>query len=369
MTWPMYSASCRKDVDALLKKGGSLSAYRANPLFPTWTGPAKDSWAWRLERDAERRFGVRHAIAVNSGTAALHAALAALRLKPGSLVATSPYTFSATTSAILLAGYTPIYADVCPYTFNITPETVKPLLKEGVKAILPVSLFGGMADIHGFKQFGLPVVEDACQAVGARDQHGYSGTYADVGCYSFNGGKNVPAGEAGMLMTNSDKIAEHARLFMNHGENFRKKEIGVNYRIQELVACVAWHGMRELEGRNQRRRDLAKRLSSTLPGIGYLPEQLTYEADHVYYVYPFKVYAGDRPLFIKRMKKRGIYASGGYLTPPLHMFPCFKKYAKGRLPVVEELSFKTLCLINDLTPDRPLSYADTVAEAMQESLK
>jgi len=368
-------------VDTLLRAGGSLSAYRANPLFPSWTGPTEGSYAWKLEREIEKRFKVKHAIAVNSGTAALHCGLTALG-KPASgkeEIITSPYTFSATASAIILAGYTPVFADVDPHTFCITKETVKRVITRRTKAILPVSLFGGMADVHGLQSFGLPVVEDACQAVGARDSRGFSGTAGLCAAYSFNGGKNIPAGEAGALVTNDAILAERARLFMNHGENFNRKEIGVNYRIQEVVACIAYHGLLELEERNQRRIALANKVTFECHsrGVGAhinFPSH-PYEAwrdDHVYYVYPFTILPANaerRDLFIKRMKRKGIYASGGYLTPPLHMFKAFKQYARGRLPVVEELSFKTLCLINDLTPDRPLSWAEYVAKSMKECLR
>jgi len=364
MTWPSYSPATRKAVDGLLKKGGSLSAYRANPLFPSWTGPLEGSYAYKLERELERKFKVKHAIAVNSGTAALHAGLQSLDLRGGEVV-TSPYTFSATASAILLAGGIPVFADVDPYTYCITKETVKHVVTKKTKAIVPVSLFGGMADVRGLGEFGLPVLEDACQAVGARDIHGYSGTQGLVGCYSFNGGKNVPAGEAGALVTNDDKVAEKVRLFMNHGENFNRKEIGVNYRIQETVACIAYHGLLELNERNQRRIDLVKQLHYH---SGYHHNQPT-DGSHVYYVYPFTMTAINRDTFVKRMKKRRVYASGGYLTPPLHKFKAFKQYARGPLPVVEELSFKTLCLINDLTPDKPLSWAEYVAKSMKESLR
>ena len=375
--WPSYSVSCRKDVDSLLRKGGSLSAYRANPLFPSWTGPAKGSWAERLERDAERRFGVRHAIAVNSGTAALHAALESLRLKPGAVVVTTSYSFSATSSAILLAGYTPRYADVDPYSFNITPETVKKVFTKDVKAILPVSLFGGLSDVHGLKQFGVPVVEDACQAVGARDQYGYSGTHADVGCYSFNGGKQVPAGEAGMVVTNDDAKAERIRLFSNHRENFYSKEVSGNGRMNELTACVAYHGLLDLDDRNQRRRDLANKVFTDFLGMvtldmakefGEFSIPRKFGENHALYVCPVKV-KRNRGLFIKRMAKRGIPVGAGYIQPVLSRYPAFRKYARGPLPVVEELSSKTLCVLSTLTPDRPLSYAKKVAEAMRESLR
>src|SRR5688572_19349339 len=121
--WPQYSKACRSAVDDLLKAGGSLSAYRANPLFPSWTGPSKGSWADRFEREIERRFRVKHCVMVNSGTAALHAALASLRLKAGDEVITTPYSFSATVAAIVLAGGVPVFADVDPFSFTITKET------------------------------------------------------------------------------------------------------------------------------------------------------------------------------------------------------------------------------------------------------
>lgn len=357
MTWPSYSRACRKDVDELLKKGGSLSAYRANPQVGV--EPVKDSWAWRLERDIEKRFRVKHAVAVNSGTAALHGGLVGLNLRGGEVI-TSPYTFSATVAAILLAEGTPVFADVDPYTYCITKETVKRVISKRTRAILPVHLFGGMADIRGLREFGLPVLEDACQAVGACNHDGYSGTQGQVGCYSFNGTKNVSAGEAGALVTNSEELASKARLLMNHGENFGSKQVGYNYRPNEVTCCIAWHGLQSLEERNQRRIDLATRV---------LPCEKA-DGSHVYYVVPLVLPERiDRGGFIRKMAKRGIPVGAGYIVPPLHRYKAFAKYQKCPLPVVEELSAKTLCILSTLTPDRPLSYADEVAKALRESLE
>lgn len=353
-------------MDDLLRTGGSLSAYKANPQVGV--EPSKGSWAWRLERDIERRFRVSHAVLVNSGTAALHSALSALRLKPGDRVITTPFSFSATSAAVCLSGATPIYADVDPFSFNITPETVKPLLSKQVKAIVPVSLFGGMCDVEGLKQFGIPVIEDAAQAVGASNQHGYSGTNAVAGAYSMNGGKNIPAGECGAMVTNDPEIAHRARLLMNHGENFGAKDVGLNYRPNELTACVAWHGLQELEERNQRRIALATELDLAIHGENVLPSSPA-KGSHVFYVVPFILKSWiDRSKFIKRMAKRSIPVGAGYIQPVLSHYPAFRKYARGPLPVVEELSSKTLCILSTLTPDRPLSYARKVAKAMRESL-
>ena len=377
MTWPMYSKACRKDVDSLLKAGGSLSAYRANPKFPSWTGPLEGSWADRLERDVVRRFGVRYAVAVNSGTAALQAALATLRLKDGEEVVTTPYSFSATVAAILLSGGRPVFADVDPGSFCISKETVKRVIGKRTRAILPVHLFGGLADLRGLQSFGLPVIEDACQAVGARSSDGYSGTQGLAGAYSFNGTKNVPAGECGMVVTNDPKVAETARYLGNHGENFHQKQVGMNFRPNEVTACIAWHGLQDLEVRNQRRQALAAEMNAVrhldLVRAGVTrPFGPDGDESHVYYVYPFTLDARfplPRAEFIKRMAKRGIPVGAGYITPTLDRYPAFRQYARGPLPVVHELSSKTLCILSTLTPDRPLSYAKTVADAMRESLR
>jgi dTDP-4-amino-4,6-dideoxygalactose transaminase len=378
--WPNYSVATRKAVNDLLKKGGSLSAYRANKDFGS--GPTDGSYAWRLEREIEKRFHVKHAIAVNSGTAALHSALAGLDLRGGEVV-TSPYTFSATASAILLAGGIPVFADVDPHTFCITKETVSRVISKRTKAILPVHLFGGLADVRELASYGLPVIEDACQAVGARNSAGYSGTQGLGGAYSFNGGKNIPAGESGCFTTNDGALAEKARLLMNHAENFGADYVGLNYRPNELTCCVAYHGLLELEERNQRRIDLAKRVKELLheqPGsgryqMGYNLPRSNYAGDHVFYCFPFTCeylkdpWPGKRETLIKFFAKKGIHVGAGYIQPTLNHYKAFRKYAQGPLPVVEELSGKTLCLLYCLSPDKPLSYAEHVAKCMRESLE
>ena len=363
--WPEYSAACIKDVAALLRKGGSLSAYRASSAFPDWIGPRKDSEAWRFEREVEKAFGVKHAVAVNSGTAALHAALVAIGVA-GREVVTTPYSFSATASAILLAGGIPRFADVDRWNFCITPETAKPHINKRTAAILPVHLFGYFQDLEGFKQFGVPVIEDACQAAGARRGDVFAGGWGRCGALSFNGGKNLPTGEGGALVTNDSKLAEKARLFVNHSCNFGTSTVGVNYRMQEVVACIARHGLRDLEARNERRQALAARLND----LRYIKLGFNGAKDdgsHVFYVYPFKCPSYlNRARFIRRCAKRGLSVQAGY-TLPLHHLPAFKKYAHGPLPVVDEVHDR-LCLLTTLTSDRPLKYADEVASIVAEAL-
>lgn len=381
MTWPTYTAACRRDVDALLKKGGGLSGYRSNKAWGV--PPQKWSWAHKFERELESRFGVKHAIAVNSGTMALTAALFSLDLPKGSEIVTTPYSFSATPASILLAGHVPVFADVDQHSFNVTKETVAKVITKKTKAILPVDLFGGLCDYKGLGSFGLPIIRDGCQSVGARVGVDYH--FGEVTCASGNGSKNLPLGEGGWCLTDNSKLAERIRLYISHGENFGTEWVGANGRMPELTACVAWHGLQDLEQRNDRRIDLARTLvdsfykgffGSKLTGFEYISSHLTGHiafpargigGDHVYYVFPFLVERG-RDGFIQRMKRRGLTVGAGYIQPTLNRYPAFRKYQRGPLPVVEELSKRTLCLLYDLTPDKPLSYAVKVARAIRESL-
>lgn len=383
MTWPNYSPATRKAVNDLLKRGGSLSAYRANKDYGA--EPCKDSYAWRLEREIERRFHVKHAVAVNSGTAGLHCALVAAGITSGEVI-TSPYSFSATVSAILLAGAVPVFADVDPHTFTINPETVNRVVTKRTRCILPVDLFGGLAAFEGDSFGGIPIIRDSCQAVGAVRAGKASGSDAVAAAYSFNGGKNVPAGEAGAMICQDAKVAEKARLLMNHAENFGADYVGLNYRPNEVTCCIAYHGLLELEERNEKRRLLAQHLTDSLLysvfgkdfNVGFwaiaskLTGHIAFPAypgrDHVFYVYPFLIQKG-REEFIQRMKRKGVHVGAGYINPTLEKYKAFKKYARGPLPVVTELSEKTLCLLYDLTPDKPLSYAAEVARKMRECLE
>lgn len=357
--WPTYSYSCVQAVTELLQSGGSLSAYRANPQVGT--GPKEGSYAWKLEREIESQFKVKHAVVTNSGTASLHCALKAVDVAGGEVV-TSPYTFSATASAILMAGGKPVFADVDPRTYCITKETVKRVLSKKTKAILPVSLFGGMADIEDLQGFGLPVVEDACQAVGAHRRGRYSGTSGQAGAYSFNGGKNVPAGECGAMVTNSARDSEIARFLANHGENFGDTRVGYNFRPNELTCCIAYHGLLELRERNQKRVQLAQALSVMTADLDIqLPAQ--YDGSHVYYVFPFQV-KEKRARFAENMRRKGVEVSEGYIVPTLDKYPAFKRCRTGDLKVVHELSKKKLVLLSQVNPSNDIMHMKEISEAM-----
>jgi len=226
--------------------------------------------------------------------------MVALALRPGDEVITSPISFAATASAIVLAGGVVRFADVDPRTFVLTPETVKREITGKTKAILYVHLFGAsVGSIQSLSQLGLPVVEDACQAVGGETGKHYAGTCGIAGAYSFGGRKQVTAGEGGMLVTNSDTVARSARLTMNHGECFGGP-VGYNYRPNEATCKLILAGLKRLK-------------------------------DNTPFAVPYLV------------KKRGPNDKP-YIDRPLYELPAFQKYKRGNLPVAEELTRRTLCV-------------------------
>ena len=296
------------------------------------------------------------------------AALKGLDLPKGEII-TAPYTFSATAAAIAFMGYVPVFADVTAYDYTLDPASVKRVVTPSTVGIMPVDLFGGLADYGALASLGFPIIQDACQAVGATRKW----LYGRVAAWSFNGAKNVPAGEAGMVLTDDPAIAMRARLFISHGENWGRWEdgpsIGINGRLNEPTACIAYYGMLEVEANNGRRRVLAAELwrhlrhraELQLPG----PDAL---AHHALYVYPFRLVDRtrlSRAMFIKRLKKLGVEVGAGYITPPLHQYDALPK-ARIKLPYVEELSEQSLCLLSQVRPPATkgdMAYIATCIEA------
>ena len=273
-----------------------LTAYRANPNYGP--GPAEGSWAWKLEREIERQMHPRYAVVMNSGTAALHCALAYLGLQPGDEVITSALTFSATAAAIVMAGGTPRFADVDAETFCITPKTVEPLMSSRTRAVLVVHLFGHVQE--GWRLGSHALIEDACQAVGCRGTLGYAGTLGMAGAYSFGSRKQVTAGEAGALVTDSPGAALYARHMMNHAENFDRDFVGYNYRPNEATCKAALSSLKRLKH-----------------GTPFLKPYLVKRRG-----------PGDKP----------------YLSKHLGEYRAFRRYAVDPLPVTEWLVKEALCV-------------------------
>ena len=250
-----------------------------------------------------------------------------------SRIATTAFTFSATAAAILNAGHRPVFCDVDPLTMVLSSKTIP----DDVAAVVPVDLFGRPCQ----GPWPVPCVQDASQAVGSDG----AGCYApgDVVTWSFNGRKNVPAGEGGMVLTADAEIERRLRLRLSHGENFDSPDVGTNGHLHEVAACLAWHGLMSVARRNAVRQARARQLNRLLAG---LPVQLPDPTDHAFYVYPVMLDAGvDRDRLVRVFTRLGVHSQPGYIQPPIHRYPAFAGCERRVLPVTEELSMKTLLLL------------------------
>jgi dTDP-4-amino-4,6-dideoxygalactose transaminase len=260
-----------------------LEAFDSNWIAPT--GPALDAF----EREFAATVGVEHAVALNSGTAALHLALLLIGVKSGDEVITSTLTFSATANAIRYAGATPVFVDCERNTWNLDPDLLAEELAFAVrrgrppKAVLVVDVFGQCADYGRIRdlclQYHVPLIEDAAEALGATYDGHAAGTFGQIGCFSFNGNKIITTGGGGMLVTSRKDWADRARYLASQARDpqphYEHSEVGYNYRMSNLLAAVGRGQLRELDDRIERRRAIFRFYEVALgdvPGIGFMPE-------------------------------------------------------------------------------------------------
>lgn len=287
-----------------------------------------------LETEFARRHGVRHAVAVNNGTTALVVALEALGIGPGDEVITTPFTFIATLNAIVQAGATARFADIGP-DLNIDPAAIKPLIGERTRALLPVHLYGYMADMSTIAPLagdhGLAIVEDAAQAVGGA-HHGQAAGSFGTGCFSLYATKNICTGEGGVVTTDDDEVADRLRLLRNQGmrERYQYELAGHNYRLTDLAAAVGLPQLRRLDQISAVRAANAAVLSDGLAGIPglVLPIAPTLERTHVYHQYTVRVTddaALTRDQLVSGLHERGV-GCGIYYPRLVHDYDCYRHH-------------------------------------------
>jgi dTDP-4-amino-4,6-dideoxygalactose transaminase len=322
----------------------------------------------RFEEAFAAYCGTRDAIAVDSGTAALHLALVACGLKPGDHVLTSPFTFIATGAAILHAGLVPAFTDIRPSDMNLDPANIESALTPRVRAIMPVHLFGTPCDMTAIgalaKSRGLKVIEDACQAHGALHAGRRAGSFGDAATFSFYPSKNLAAvGDGGALVTNDEAVSRDVRLRRDHGRTSKYEHgvVGWNYRMDEFQAAALNVKLPKLDGWNARRRALASRYSerlSKLPLI--LPGADPGSVWHLYVIRTPK-----RNALRDHLEKCGI-ETGVHYPLPLHLQPPFRGlgYAKGRFPEAERAANEALSL--PMYPELGDEGVDRVAAAIAE---
>ncbi len=340
-----------------------------------------------FEKAAAERLGVAHAIGCSSGTDALWLALAAAEITTSHAVVTTPFSFFASVSAILRAGATPLLADIDPVTFNLNPAAVEVLLSgpqgASIKAILPVHLYGQCADWTAFdhlaKQRNLKLIEDAAQAWGADYQGVKAGALGDVAAFSFYPTKNLSAaGDAGMVTTNSDELAERARMLRQHGmrRRYYHDETGWNARMDGFQGAILSVKLKYIDTWNQLRRTVARRYHALFHAAGLveagpypihgiiLPHEVP-STHHVWHQYVIRTTRRDELRAYLTERKIG---SEIYYPVPLHLQAALKGlgYSEGSFPEAERAAREVLAL--PIFPELREDEQETVVSAIAEFL-
>jgi perosamine synthetase len=298
--------------------------------------------------------GVKHAIGVNTGTAALHAAIAAAKIKPGDEIILPSFTFVATAEAAVLAGGKPVFADIDPQTFTLSPLAVKKALTPKTKVILPVDLYGLPADIDPIKeiseQHGITVVEDCAQSHGATYDQKPTGAKADIACWSLYAAKNMGTGEGGVVTTDNDQLAETVRMIRTHGEKVKYQSLmlGNNYRMTEIQAAIGVEQLKKLPGFLAKRSQNSKKLTQLLSGSNKidLPPVLENRtpSGYLYTVRIRNATMEKRNSIIKQMQTQGIGADA-YYPNPVHQMPYYKEtFGEFDLPETQKAANQVISL-------------------------
>jgi len=227
----------------------------------------------KFEQDFAAYIGSKYAIGVNSGTAALHIAIAALDIGPGDEVIVPPFTFIASASSILHNNAIPIFADIDDKTYTLDPESVKKCISDRTKAILPVHLAGISSNLGPLREiaseYNLYLIEDAAQSIGTKYLGKMVGSVGDIGCFSFYPSKNITTGEGGMIVTNDEHLAEQCRLLRHHGEPewYVYNRLGYNYRMTEIQGAIGQVQLRRIDEFIKQRNDNATYLSKGIENV------------------------------------------------------------------------------------------------------
>jgi dTDP-4-amino-4,6-dideoxygalactose transaminase len=327
-----------------------------------------------FERAFARYVGVKHAIAVNSGTAALHVAVVALGLGPGDEVITTPFTFNSTADCILHVGAKPVFADIDRRTYNLDVGAVERKITPKTKAILPVHLYGQTVEADALRELadkqGIAILEDACQAHGAEYSGKRAGALGAMGVFSFYPTKNMTTAEGGMVTTDDDRLAEAACVFRNIGQRSRYDQVmlGFNYRMTEMSAAIGIEQLKKLDMYNARRIENAKFFSdrfSKLDGVE-IPYVMP-EAKHVFHQYTLRVAHGiGRDEFERRLNAAGV-GTRVYYPQPVTMQPIYKQMGFYKpMPESEKAALEVVSI--PVYPSLTQTELDYVAEQVARSL-
>ena len=358
-----------------------------------------------FERQCAEYFGVKHVVTVNSWTSGLVAAVGAIGIEPGDEIIVTPWTMSASATAILHWNAIPVFADIDPETFNLDPKSVEANITPYTKAIMAVDIFGQSADMDELMaiaaKYGLKVISDTAQAPGALYKGKYAGTVAHVGGYSLNYHKHIHTGEGGILVTNDDEIAERLQLIRNHAEvvvgdkgvTNLSNMIGHNFRLGEIECAMGIEQLKKLSGFVQSRQRLANRLTEGLKGLRGLRTPVVKEdRTHVYYGYSMildiEELGVSREHIHAALQAEGVALGERYQN--IHLLPVYQKkiaygsrgfpwtsdichrdvdYSKGICPVAEGLNDSTYLGFGMCVYDLTDKDVDLIASAFHKVWK
>ncbi len=297
--------------------------------------------------------GTRYAVATNNGTTALHAAFLAAGICKGDEIITTPFSFIASANAALFCEAKPVFADIDPDTFNLSPDEVIRKITKKTKAIEVVHLYGQPCDMDRFAQIcqshGLILIEDACQAHGAEYKGKKAGSFG-TGCFSFYPTKNITTGEGGMITTDDKGIAEKARIIRNQGqkERYLHEVLGYNYRMTEMEAALGIGQLKRINEFTRKRLENAAFLTKEISKItGLVPPFVAPNVKHVFHQFTIRVkkeYGLSRDELKAKLQEKGI-GTGVHYPIPIHKQPLFKKLGyKDHLPNAEKAAAEVLSL-------------------------
>lgn len=314
---------------------------------------------------------VTYGVGVSSGSDALLLALMALGVTQGDEVITTPFTFFATAGAIVRVGAKPVFVDIDPETFNIDPGKIEAALTANTKAIMPVHLYGQIAEMHEItsvaQKHNLMVIEDAAQAVTALHHDKPAGSFGDAACFSFYPTKNLgAAGDSGMVVTDREDVAARLKQLRQHGEDSRylHATVGINGRMDGIQATVLLTKLSHLDRWNQKRIEHARHYNTALQNIEQVTPPLEQDYNyHVYHQYVIRCQQRDR---LRQFLSEHEIGSGVYYPTPLHLQPCFANlgYNPGDFPNAEAASKEVLAL--PVFPELTREQQDAVIENIEK---